>query len=247
MLVDNLFSDDLKLRERSARKYKVFAENVHVPKEFFPDWKQLLGDRDWNDGLEWPDELVRRARKNRWPQYAFGTANAACLLVMYRPGLEPHVEKVEDLDRVLFIRPRFPVLGGIPHAHNALFPLNHLKSNDTWNNIHRYLKLAFEGLRNPWSQLMTCNIIPRPGHTGEVDTAGNAEGLKALDRIVRLCQPKLILLCGSHVHKATRSWARPQDTKIEQVAHPSVWQKPSGSYPNGEATAMIVRQSLFES
>ena len=64
MLVDNLFSDDVKLRERSARKYKVFAENVHVPKEFFPDWKQLLGDRDWNDGLEWPDELVRRARKN---------------------------------------------------------------------------------------------------------------------------------------------------------------------------------------
>ena len=245
--MDDLFSDDVKLREETAAKYRIFAEKVHIPKRFRPDWKQLLGNRDPNDGLEWPQELRSRASKTRWPEYAFGTANAACLLVMHRPGLEKGVEKVEDLDRVLFIKPQVPVLGGIPHAHNALFPVNYLKTNRTWNNIHNYLRPAFEGLRNHWSQLMTCNINTQPDHTGEVDTAGNIQGLKILDHVGTLCQPKVILLCGGDVHVATRSWDPPQDARMEWVAHPSVWQRTSMSLPNGIETARIARQSLLGS
>ena len=125
-LMDDLFSDDARVREKAAGRYRVFAERVRIPRRFQPDWQLLLGNRDPNDGTEWPEQLAESAHKTRWPEYAFGTANAACLLVMHRPGLEKDVEKVEDLDRVLFVEPRFPVLGGIPHAHNALFPVNHL-------------------------------------------------------------------------------------------------------------------------
>ena len=157
------------------------------------------------------------------------------------------VDNVEDLDRVLFIKPRFPVLGGIPHAHNALFPVKYLKNKPTWNNIHKYLRPAFEGLWNHWSQLMTCNINTQPDHTGKVDTAGNIQGLAVLDHVVRLCQPKVILLCGGNVHEAARSWIPPQDTRIARVAHPSMWHRTSMHLPNGKETATIVRQSLFGS
>ena len=245
--MDDLFSDDVKLREKAAGNYRVFADKVRIPRRFRPDWRQLLGDRDPSDGMEWPKQLAKQADKTRWPKYAFGTANAACLLVMHRPGLEKDMETVDDLDRVLFIEPRFPVLGGIPHAHNALFPLNHLKTNPTWNNIHKYLKPAFEGLQNHWGQLMTCNVNTQPDHTGKVDSVGNIRGLKILNQLVTLCQPKVILLCGDQVHKVARSWDPPEYAKIERVAHPSVWQRTSMSLPNGTETAMMVRQSLFGS
>ena len=243
--MNDLFSDNVKLREEAASKYRVFAERVRIPRKFRPDWQELLGNRDTNDGLEWPQHLVRLARKTYWPEYAFGTANAACLLVMHRPGLEKNVEKVEDLDRVLFIEPRFPVLGGIPHAHNALFPVNHLKDNPTWNNIHKYLKPAFSGLKQPWSQLMTCNISDSPGHHGEVDGTRNLQGLSILDRIIALCQPKIVLMCGGEVHKATARWLSPNGTKVVKVAHPSMWFRTSMRLPNGTETAEIVRQVLF--
>ena len=243
--MNELFSDDVKLREQTAGHYRVFAEKIRIPKRYRSDWKFLLGSRDPSDGLRWPRKLRKQARKARWPKYAFGTANAACLLVMHRPGLEGNVEKAEDLDRVLFIKPRFPVLGGIPHAHNALFPVNHLRNNNTWNNIHKYLKPAFEDLRNPWSQLMTCNLNPEHGHTGEVDAASNVQGLKILDQLVKLCQPKLILLCGGDVHRATVHWDQPQNARVERITHPSVWQRTSPRLPNGCKTAAIVRESLF--
>ena len=243
--MDDLFSDDVKLREKAAGRYRVFAEKVRIPKRYRSDWLLLLGDRDPNDGLAWPEHLRKYASKARWPKYAFGTANAACLLVMHRPGLESDVAKVEDLDRDLFIKPRFPVLGGIPHAHNALFPVNYLRTNPTWNNIHKYLEPAFEGLQNPWSQLMTCNINTQHGHTGEVDPTKNIQGLMILDQLATLCQPKLVILCGGYVHKAAHSWDPPQNTRLEMVAHPSVWQRTSMSLPNGYETAGIVRQSLF--
>ena len=243
--MDDLFSDDVKLREDAAGKYKVFADRVRIPRRFRPDWQQLLGNRDLNDGMEWPAQLAKQARKTRWPQYAFGTANAACLLVMHRPGLPKDAETAEDLNRVLFIEPRFPVLGGIPHAHNALFPINHLRTSRTWNYIHKYLKPAFSGLRHPWSQLMTCNINDEHGHTGDVDATANIQGLKILDRVVSLCQPKLILLCGGEAHKAARSWNPPQDANTVEVAHPNMWHRTSMSLPNGVETAKIVRQLLF--
>ena len=242
--MDDLFSDDVKLRGKAAGRYKVFAEKTRVPRRFRQDWRQLLGTRDVNDGMEWPEQLAKQARRTNWPEYAFGTANAACLLVMHRPGLEKGVEKVEDLDRVLFIEPRSPVLGGIPHAHNALFPVNHNKSR-TWSNIHKYLKSAFRDLREPWSQLMTCNINTGHGHTGEVDEVGNVRGLSILDRIVALCRPKIVLVCGGEVHKITNGWPSPKGTSLVNVAHPSMWHRTSMNLPNGEETSRLVRRTLF--
>ena len=244
--MDCLYADDVILREKAASRYRVFAEDVRIPRRFRPDWRQQLGNRDPRDGLEWPKEVREMASRALWPEYAFGTANAACLLVMHRPGLEREVESEEDLDRVLFIQPRFPVLGGIAHAHNALFPVNYLTTKPTWKNIHKYLKPAFAGLRNTWSQLMTCNINTDHGRTGEVDRAGNILGLSILDHITALCQPNLILLCGRNVHHAARSWRPPQVVRIERIAHPSVWHRTSMALPNGNETYKIVRSSLFQ-
>ena len=109
--MNELFSSDVELREQAGGNYRVFAKRTRIPKRYRADWKLLLGSRDPSDGLRWPRKLRRQARKGQWPKYAFGTANAACLLVMHRPGLERDVDKVEDLNRVLFIKPRFPVLG----------------------------------------------------------------------------------------------------------------------------------------
>ncbi len=183
--MEDLFSDDLRIRERVASEYKVFAESMRIPKRFRSDWQHLLGSRDINGGLEWPEELTNRANKTEWPEYAFGTANAACLLVMHRPGLEKDVKRKEYLNRELFIEPRFPNLGGIPHAHIALFWERHLRhekpGGKTWRHIQEYLKPAFDGLKNPWSQLMTCNLNPQHGHYGEVDDNANIRGLRILD------------------------------------------------------------------
>ena len=247
--MEDLFSDDARIRENAASEYKVFAERIRIPKKFRSDWQYLLGCRDINDGLEWPVELANRADKTQWPEYAFGTANAACLLVMHRPGLEKGVKRKEDLTRDLFIKPRFPNLGGIPHAHIALFWQQYLRYTKpqgmTWRHIQKYLKPAFGGLDNPWSQLMTCNLNPQHGHTGEVDDEANIRGLSILDHVVSLCQPRIILLCGNKVHKATRSWEHPQDTKVVKIAHPSAWNRTSMSLPNGAEVAEIVRETLF--
>lgn len=247
--MEDLFSNDAKLREKAASEYKVFAERMRIPKKFRSDWQHLLGSRDTNDGLEWPEELAKRASNTQWPEYAFGTANAACLLVMHRPGLEKDVKKKEDLTRELFIEPRFPNLGGIPHAHIALFWERHLRHakprGKTWRHIQEFLKPAFDGLKNPWSQLMTCNLNPQHGHTGEVDRNANLQGLSILNHVVSLCQPRLVLLCGGDVHKATSSWNPPSETKSVQVAHPNMWHRTSMNLPNGVQAAKIIRQTLF--
>ena len=241
-VVEGLFSDDPRLREEAASRYRVFPGRVRIPKQFRQDWQQLLGHKSENDGLQWPNQLAQLARPHRWPEYAFGTANAACLLVMHRPGLGSGEESVESLDRVLFIKPRVPVLGGIPHAHNALFPRRYNKS-PTWLRIHDYLKPAFEGLKSPWSQLMTCNINTEHGPYGIADEGKNVQGLSILDHIVTLCRPKIIVLCGKKVHAATASWST--DVKTIRVAHPSMWHRSSMSLPNGSRTAAIVRTTLF--
>lgn len=249
--MEGLFSDDARIRESAASEYKVFAGKVRIPRKFRTDWQYLLGSRDINDGLEWPEELAKRASKTQWPEYAFGTANAACLLVMHRPGLEKDVKKKEDLTRELFIEPRFPNLGGIPHAHIALFWERHLRHakprGKTWRHIQGFLKPAFDGLKNPWSQLMTCNLNPQHGHTGQVDRNANLQGLNILNHVVSLCHPRLILLCGTEVHKATLSWEPPPNTETVKVAHPQVWHSTFKNILNGYETADVVRETLFYS
>ena len=56
--MDDLFSNDVKRREKAARKCRVFAEKVRIPKRYRPDWKQLLGNRDSN---AWPSCRSRHA------------------------------------------------------------------------------------------------------------------------------------------------------------------------------------------
>ena len=243
MSESDLFSDDIRLREEAAGRYRVFSEDIRIPEQFRRDWEQVLGGKNEDDGWEWPRGLAQLADTSRWPEYAFGTANAACLLVMHRPGLNKG-ENVESPDRVLFIEPSIPVLGGIPHAHNELYRECYGVPRDaTWRYIHRYLKPAFDGLRNPFSQLMTCNLNIEHGSYGITDVAMNIGGLSILDHIVSLCQPRLILLCGGKVHKATQSWKA--DAKVLRVAHPSMWHRSSMRLPNGDKTASEVRKTLF--
>ena len=92
---------------------------------------------------------------------------------------------------------------------------------------------------------MTCNINARHGHHGEVDSAENLQGMSILDRIVALCQPKIVLMCGGEVHKATDRWLGPNGMNVVNVAHPSMWHRTSMSLPNGIETAKLVRQVLF--
>ena len=177
MSESDLFSDDIGLREEAASRYKVFSEDIRVPNQFRRDWERLLRGKHEHDGWEWPIELAQLADTSKWPEYAFGTANAACLLVMHRPGLNKG-ENAESLDRVLFIKPRIPILGGIPHAHNELYRELYGTSRDaTWRYLHRYLRPAFCGLKNPFNHLMTCNLNIEHGSYGITDSATNIVGL----------------------------------------------------------------------
>ena len=90
---------------------------------------------------------------------------------------------------------------------------------------------------------MTCNVNTDHGHYGRTDDVKNLRGLSMLDHIVSLCRPKVILLCGGDVHRATASWS--VDAEVLRVGHPSVWYRSSMSLPNGEETAAMVRETLF--
>ena len=242
--MEDLFADDIRLRASAASRYRVFPNGARIPGGFLSEWHHVLGDKLVDEGLEWPEHLAIQTRDEYWPEFAFGTANAACVLVMHRPGLDRDANSMDDVGRPAYIPPRFPVLGGIAHAHNALFHEKYLPNNRTWNYIHKFLRPVFDALQNPWSQIMTCNLNTQPGHHGEVDQAINQQGLELLDRVVVLCQPKIILLCGGEVHKATEHWRPPSGTRLARVAHPSMWHRTAMQLPNGHQTAKIAVQAL---
>ncbi len=216
--MDRLYSRNPIVREKEAAKYRVFHKNVKIPSKWREDWNELLCKRDVNNGLAWPPNLLKLMRRRRWPEYSFGTANASCLVVMHRPG-GTDANKVMDM----FISPGLPILGGIPHAHNAFWYPRYSKSQ-TYRSLHSYLKPAFATLKNPWSQVMTTCLTTSPAHTGEVDAAVNLRAVKSglLDFMVNLCQPQLILLCGGAVHKAVSkaNWSPPPKVEVLECTHP---------------------------
>ena len=215
--MNKLYSDDPIVREEEAAKYRVFHKKVRISSKWRNDWRELLGERDVNSGMDWPKDLLRLMKSRKWPEFSFGTANASCLVVMHRPG-DPNVNLVEDK----FVAPGLPVLGGIPHAHNE-FWYPRYSTSQTYRSLHRYLKLAFSRLKNPWSQVMTTNLTTIPASTGQTDSQANLRAVNngLLDFMVTLCQPRVILLCGGEVHKAAASWNPPSHAEVVECTHPS--------------------------
>lgn len=240
--MSRLYSDDPAVREKEAAKYRVFHKKVRIPRKWRKEWDELLGDRNVNAGSAWPDSLKRLLRTRKWPEYTFGTANASCLVVLHRPG-DPKANSVEDT----FISPNLPVLGGIPHAHNAFWYPNY-NTNPTYSSLHRYIKPTFARLDNPWSQVMTTNLTPIPAPTGRVDAEANLNAVNSgqLDFLVSLCQPRIILLCGGKVHEAVArgNWNAPLNVEVLKCDHPSYpyWDPWSR---DGDKVKDIIERVLF--
>ena len=235
--MDRLYSDDPLVREEEAAKYRIFHKKVSMPRRWKRDWDSLLGGRDINRGNEWPDGLLRVLRTRKWPEYTFGTANAACLVVWHRPG-DTNVNVVEET----FLSPSLPVLGGIPHAHNALWYPKY-SSSQTWRSLHRFLVPALARLENPWSQVMTTCLTTIPAKTGVVDSRANLQAVNngLLQFMLDVCQPRVVLLCGGAVQKASAHWNPPPDIVVVECTHPS-FQHWSG---DGPRVREVVEKTLF--
>ena len=217
-----LYSDDIRVREEAAREYSVFPQKrVMLPSEYKEDWQELLGSRKLTWGEPWPDSIARLATMRCWPEQAFGTANAACLLVWHRPGMGGAGGNPPP---GAHIGPPVPVLGGIPHAQNVFWPKYH--PSPSWRNLHKYLPQAFDGLNDPWSQIMIACLNPEPGPTGKADKRANMEAIRAngrLDKIVAVCKPRVIAACGKEVHQAIEKWQNRSNIKIIEMSHPLNW------------------------
>ena len=219
--MSRLYSDNPIVREQEAAKYRVFHKDLPIPPKWRKEWDDLLGGRKVNTGLDWPDSVLSLLRTRKWPEYTFGTANASCLVVLHRPGgTEARLE--EDT----FISPELPVLGGIPHAHNAFWWDPRYNGSPTYRSMHRYMEPAFSRLNNPWSQVMTTCLNPKHGRPGEVDLRANLRAVKKgglLDFLVELCQPRLVLLCGRPVREAVARghWNAPANVEVLKCDHPS--------------------------
>ena len=234
-----LYSPDPAEREAEAKKYRVFhRKDVKIPRKWRRDWDELLQGRGIKEGRPWPDSLLRLMRSREWPEYTFGTANASCLVVLHRPGNTGR-NKVDDT----YIEPELPVLGGIPHAHNS-FWYDRYNTGQTWRSLHRYLPRAFEGLENPWSQIMTTNLTTTLARRGQVDAQSNLQAVNGglLDFLVELCMPRIILLCGGEVQKAARNWRPSQGIRIHKCHHPSYQSWGAGE---GLRVHQAIRKSLY--
>ena len=155
---------------------------------------------------------------SKWPEHAFGTANAACLLIWHRPGM---AGRDGYPPAGAYIGPKIPVLGGIPHAQNVFWPRYH--PSPSWRNLHRFLPQAFDGLANPWNQIMIACLNPDPGPTGKVDQEANTAAVQRdgrLDKIVAVCKPKVVVACGAQVHQAMQLWIPPETATLLCVSHP---------------------------
>lgn len=221
----DLYSSDISERERAASRYRVFSESLT---ETPLHWSTLLDGRKLNDGLVWPKFMQRLVDPETWPEHAFGTANAACLVVWHRPG------KVKRMDHRAgdYIGPHTPILGGIGHAHNELW--HKLHPNRSWFNLHKFLPQALaKSLVNPWSQVMLVCLNPIPGETGSVDEHANDQAVSPggrLDSIVDVCRPLVVLACGKPVCKSIRQWSNPMGIQVIRASHPLMWNGFGGVY-----------------
>lgn len=237
-MTTNLYSDRIVERERAASEYRVFAG---VPPINMADWNTALEFRDPHKGKDWPKSIARLAAPKSWPSHAFGTANAGVLLLWHRPGLSG---KVGSPPPGAFIGPHTPVLGGVSHAHNIVWPKRHPSSS--WTSISKFLPQALDTLVNPWSQVMIACLNPVPGAIGKVDKTANKEAVECdgrLDRIVSLCRPLILLACGIPVQEALTNWMNPRDTRVLRATHPLKWNGHGGDY-DGPEVAGNLRKAL---
>jgi hypothetical protein len=83
---NELFSSSLSERLSASRSYEVFGTPVTFTGTEKASWLQLRGGT-LAGGQPWPNDLKDRAKG--WPEHAFGTANAAVLVLWHRPGMGP--------------------------------------------------------------------------------------------------------------------------------------------------------------
>lgn len=230
----DLYSPDIREREKASARYCVFPEfQSQVP----VNWSELLGRRGLNDGIAWPESLRSLVTPEAWPKHAFGTANAACLVIWHRPGKSKNM----DHQAGAYIGPHTPVLGGIGHAHNVLW--HSLHPNRSWYNIHKFIPEALgDSLRNPWSQVMLVCLNPIPGEIGREDKYANIQAVAPdgrLDSIVTVCRPLLVLACGKPVCEAIRKWSNPTNVPILCTSHPLKWNGHGGVYDGPEVVKAL--------
>ena len=237
-MIEDLYSKDLKVRERASCLYRMFSAQ---PAESLADWREVLEGRDPSHGAEWPEEIRPLVVPEAWPQHAFGTANAACLLLWHRPGdAGPNAHPPAGS----YIGPHTPILGGVGHAHNLLWPKRH--PSPSWHNVCKFLPQALDALRNPWSQITIACLNPEPGRTGNTDRRANRQAVAAggrLDSIVAVCRPLAILACGIPVQEAIRYWSNPTGSRIIRVNHPLKWNGHGGVY-DGQKVVEELRAAL---
>lgn len=216
---DSLFAPSLNTRESAAAGYTVFADGNAPPSMYAYEWSKVTKGK--RAGVHWPDALREFCGEEAWPRYAFGTANAAILLLLHRPGM---AGQGAGLDH---IPPRTPTLGGVPHAHVWGWSPSRDK---TWGSIRTFVRdgLRDAGLNDALSMLMTANINVAPASTGDVDQKANRRGLAVggpIEHVIRTTQPLLILACGRPVWDALDAVSfRPEygGTPV-RVTHPQVW------------------------
>ena len=157
--LSGLYADDLRVREQAAKRYRVFPQQrLSIPSEYRDDWTELLGERKIGYGESWPEDIARRARMSRWPDHAFGTANAACLLIWHRPG----GAGPGGYPRAgAHIGPKVPVLGGIPHAQNLFWSRYH--PSRSWKELHEYLPPGLRWTGEPLEPGHDCVLESRTG------------------------------------------------------------------------------------
>ena len=234
----DLFSRSLQLRLATARQFSVFASSVKFAGSEKAAWIQLRGG-PLEDGQPWPDDLRKRATD--WPQHAFGTANAAVLVLWHRPGMGAGGSEPGG-----YLGPRFPNLGGIPHLHVKEWPRRH--PDPSWSNLTKFVAEGFTqfGVWDPWPHVMIACLNPQPGATGKVDRAANLKAVEPggrLDQIAETVQPIILLACGGEVHRALDKWNPPLAMGVELVSHPLHWGSFAGSR-HGPAVARQLAEAL---
>jgi hypothetical protein len=220
----DLFSRSLGQRLTAARQFAVVGNPVRFTANEKAAWTQLR-DASIQTGLPWTDDLKTRVKN--WREHAFGTANAAVLVLWHRPGMGAGGSEPGG-----YFGPRFPNLGGIPHLHVKEWPRRH--PDPSWNNLTKFVAEGFSivGIRDPWSHVMIACLNPEPGPTGKVDRIANARAVLGggrLDQIVGAIRPLVVVACGGEVHRALGNWSAPSGMAVELVSHPLHWGGFAGS------------------
>src|SRR5688572_5505166 len=142
--LSELYSSDVRTRVSAAAQYTVFSSGGEPPAAFRTSWLKTMRGGVATSGRPWPSELTAACAAGTWPQHAFGTANAALLVLWHRPGVAAPGA---------LIAPETPTLGGVGHAHVERFVPDYLSRDKSWDLLHEYVGrgLAAFGLVHPWA------------------------------------------------------------------------------------------------